>query len=327
MAFDLEFERPLADIEKRIQKLQRGGDRNMKPDERAQVAELERELDRRTREIYGTLTPWQRVQVARHRERPYMMDFVKLICDDFFELRGDRRFSDDKAMRGGLASIDGQTVMIVGQQKGRTIQEREENSHGMAHPEGYRKALRLFQQAEKLHMPVVTLIDTAGAHPGFEDEERGISQSIAENLLVMANLRTPIVSVVIGEGGSGGALGISVSDRILMLENAIYTVASPEAAASILWRDAAFAPDAAKAMKITAPDLLHLGMIEEIIPEPLGGAHRDHAATAEALKEAVMRHLHELRGLPVNELLDARYARFRKIGAHSAELVEANTAG
>ena len=326
MAYDLEFERPLADIEKRIQGLQRKGS-HMKPEERAQVTELERELDRRTREIYGTLTPWQRVQVARHRERPYTMDYIKLICDDFFELHGDRRYADDKALRAGLASIDGQTVMIMGHQKGRTIQEREENTHGMAHPEGYRKALRLFQQAEKLHMPVVTLIDTAGAHPGFEDEERGISQAIAENLLVMANLHTPIVCVVIGEGGSGGALGISVGDRILMLENAIYTVASPEAAASILWRDAAFAPDAAKAMKITAPDLLQLELIEEIIPEPLGGAQRDHAATAAAVKEAVVRHINELRGLPVNALLDARYTRFRKIGAHSTELVEANTVG
>ncbi|MEO7002531.1 MAG: acetyl-CoA carboxylase carboxyltransferase subunit alpha [Ktedonobacterales bacterium] len=326
MAYDLEFERPLADIEKRIQGLQRRGER-MKSEERAQVAELQQELERRTREIYGALTPWQRVQVARHRERPYMMDYVKLICDDFFELRGDRRYSDDKAMRAGLASIDGQTVMLIGHQKGRTIQEREENSHGMAHPEGYRKALRLFQQAEKLHMPVVTLIDTAGAHPGFEDEERGISQAIAENLLVMANLRTPIVSMVIGEGGSGGALGISVSDRILMLENAIYTVASPEAAASILWRDAAFAPDAAKAMKITAPDLLQLEMIEEIIPEPLGGAHHDHAATAEAVKAALLRHLCELRAVPLDTLPDNRYQRFRKIGAHSIELVEANTAG
>lgn len=318
MAFDLEFERPLAEIEKRIQSLQRKGDR-LKAEDRTRLAELERELERTSREIYMHLTPWQRVQVARHRERPYTLDYVKLICDDFFELHGDRRFSDDKAIVGGLATIDGQTVMLVGHQKGRTIQEREERTNGMPHPEGYRKAQRLFKQAERFHMPVLTMIDTTGAYIGLDDEKRGIALAIAENLMVMAALRTPIVSVVIGEGGSGGALGIGVADRILMMEHAVYTVASPEAAASILWRDSAFAPNAAEAMKITAPDLLKLGLIEGIITEPLGGAHRDSRAAAEVLKAAVVANIRELLQMPTETLLERRYNRFRAIGSPACE--------
>ncbi len=313
MAYDLEFERPLADIDRRIQGYVKRRDR-LKPDERAHLADLERDLERRTREMYASLTPWQVVQVARHRERPYTNDYLKLICDDYFELRGDRRYGDDRAIQGGLASIDGQTVMILGQQKGRDLKEREETTFGMPHPEGYRKALRLFRHAERFHLPVVTLIDTAGAFLGREDEERGISLAIAENLIAMATLRTPILCIVIGEGGSGGALGISVGDRILMLEHSIYTVASPEAAASIMWRDAAFAADAAEAMKITAPDLLRLGLIEAIIREPLGGAHRNHSATAEALKQAILLNLAELRQIPIPELLAQPSQRFRRIG-------------
>jgi len=319
MAYDLEFEKPLAEIEKRIQTLQRHSDRK-RSGERTQVAELEKELERRTAELYHNLTPWQRVLVARHRERPYTLDYVKLMCDDFFELHGDRRYGDDGAIVGGLASLSGKTVMLVGHQKGRTIQEREQRTHGMAHPEGYRKALRLFEQAERMHMPVVTLIDTSGAYLGIEDEQRGISLAIAENLRAMAGLRTPIVCVVIGEGGSGGALGISVGDRILMLEHAVYTVASPEAAASILWRDKAFAPDAAEAMKITAGDLLQLGLIEEVIPEPVGGAHRDHVATAESVKRAILRNLGELERFSVVDLLQRRYERFRRIGTLTPEI-------
>jgi len=313
MAYDLEFERPLADIEKRITHLQRRGDR-MRPEERAQVLELQRELARKTKEIYSSLTPWQRVQVARFRDRPYTNDYVKRICDDVFELRGDRRFSDDRAIQGYLATIGGQTVVLLGHQKGRDLREREECNFGMAHPEGYRKALRLFRYAERFHFPVVTLIDTTGAYPGLGDEERGISQAIAENLLVMSGLRTPIVCIVIGEGGSGGALGIGVGDRVLMLENAVYTVAAPEAAASIIWRDNAFAPDAAQAMKITAPELLELGIVDGIIPEPLGGAHRDYDAVAANVKAAILKELTELRSLPTDALLDRRYQRFRVIG-------------
>ncbi len=313
MAYELDFERPLADIEKRIAQVQKRGER-MRADDRAQVAELQRELKRRTEEIYSSLTPWQRVQVARSRDRPYTNDYIKRMCDAYFEMRGDRRYSDDRAIQGGVASIGGQTVVLMGHQKGRDLKEREECNFGMAHPEGYRKALRLFRYAERFGFPVVTLIDTTGAYPGLGDEERGISQAIAENLLVMAGLRTPIICIVIGEGGSGGALGIGVGDRVLMLENAVYTVAAPEAAASIIWRDNAFAPDAAQAMKITAPELLKLGVIDSIIPEPLGGAHRDFQAVADNVKEAILSELQPLMRMSTEEMLEQRYQRFRVIG-------------
>ncbi len=326
MAYDLDFERPLAEIEKRIAHLQKRGDR-MRSDERAQVDELKREYQRRLREIYSSLSPWQRVQVARFRDRPYTNDYIRLIFEDYFEMRGDRRFADDRAIQGGLASLDGETVMVMGHQKGRDLKEREECNFGMAHPEGYRKALRLFKYAERFRFPVITLIDTTGAYPGLGDEERGISQAIAENLLVMASLRTPIVCVVIGEGGSGGAMGIGVGDRVLMLENAVYTVAAPEAAASIIWRDNAFAPDAAQAMKITAPELLELGVVDGIVPEPIGGAHRDHEASASALKAALLKSLGELRDLSAESLLDQRYQRFRRIGLQGvAEIAPVSSA-
>lgn len=326
MAYDLDFERPLAEIDKRIAHLQKRGDR-MRAEERAQLEELKREYQRRMREIYSSLTPWQRVQVARYRDRPYTNDYLKLIFEDYFEMRGDRRFADDRAIQGGLASLDGQTVVVMGHQKGRELKEKEECNFGMAHPEGYRKALRLFKYAERFHFPVITLIDTTGAYPGLGDEERGISQAIAENLMVMAALRTPIVCVVIGEGGSGGALGIGVGDRVLMLENAVYTVAAPEAAASIIWRDNAFAPDAAQAMKITAPELMEFGIVDGIIPEPLGGAHRDYEAAASALKAALLTSLGELRGLSVETLLEHRYQRFRRIGLQGvAEIAPVSSA-
>lgn len=318
MPYDLDFERPLADIEKHMQPLEKKGDK-LKADERAKLDKLRQDLERRTQEIYTSLTPWQRVQVARHRDRPYTGDYIKLMCEDFFELRGDRRYGDDRALLGGIASLDGQTIMIIGSQKGRDTRERLEVNFGMAHPEGYRKALRLFRHAERFHMPVVTLVDISGASLGLEDEQRGISEAIAENLLVMSSLRTPILTIIIGEGGSGGALGISVADRILMLEHAIFYVASPEAAASILWRDAAFAANAAESMKITAPDLLRMGLIEEIIPEPLGGAHRDHRAAASALKDAILRNLGELRSLKTDDLLERRYQRYRRIGMRIGE--------
>ena len=316
--FDLDFERPLADLDKRIQGLQRRGTR-LKGDDRVRLSEYQRELDTRLRDIYSHLTPWQRVQVARHPKRPYTSDYIDLICDDFFELRGDRRYGDDRAILGGLASLDGQTIMIIGNQKGRDTKERMECNFGMSHPEGYRKVLRLLRHAERFQLPIVTLVDIPGASPGLEDEQRGIAQAIAENLMVMAALRTPIITVVIGEGGSGGALGISVADRILMLEHSIYTVASPEAAASIMWRDNAFAPNAAEAMKITATDLKALGLIEDIIPEPLGGAHQGKTETAAAVKTAILKHLAELRALPVSELLNRRYQRYRKIGLSAIE--------
>jgi acetyl-CoA carboxylase carboxyl transferase subunit alpha len=323
MAYDLEFERPLADLDKQIQGIQRKGDR-ARADERRQLPELQEKLERQSREIYGSLGPWQRVQMARHRERPYTADYIKLMCDEFFELHGDRRHSDDHAIMGGLASIDGMTLMLIGHQKGRDTRERQECNFGMAHAEGYRKAERLMRQAERFHMPVVTLLDTAGASLDLEAEQRGIAQAIAENLLVMARLRTPILAIVIGEGGSGGALALSVADRILMMENAIYTVAAPEAAASILWRDSSFAPSAAEAMKISAPELLELGLIEGIIAEPLGGAHRDHRAAAATVKDAISANLAELEGVCIDKLVELRYQRFRRIGSSERETIGAH---
>lgn len=316
MPYDLDFERPVADLERRIQALQRRGER-MRSEDRAQVATLEREVQRQTRELYRSLSPWQRVQVARHRHRPQTSDYIHRICDDFFELRGDRRFGDDRSIMGGLASLGGRTVMLIGHQKGHDIKERQECNFGMPHPEGYRKALRLMRHAERFGVPVVTFIDTQGAFLGLEDEQRGQSQAIAENLLVMARLRTPIVATVIGEGGSGGALAIGVADRLLMLENTFYSVAAPEAAATILWRDASFAPDAAAAMKIGAPDLREMGLCDALVPEPVGGAHRDHEAAAANLKAALIEHLDDLVRLPMDTLVERRYAKFRDIGVYT----------
>jgi acetyl-CoA carboxylase carboxyl transferase subunit alpha len=325
MAYDLEFERPLAELEKKIAELERKIEAAQRRAEKgkanelaamtADLAALKEDLERQTHRIYAGLSPWERVQVARHKQRPYTRDYIKLMCDEFFELRGDRHYGDDRAIQGGVACVNGRAMIILGHQKGRDTRERMECNFGMAHPEGYRKALRLMRHAERFHMPVVTLIDIAGAAIDLEAEERGISVAIAENLIGMAQLRTPILCIVTGEGGSGGALGISVGDRILMLEHAIYTVAAPEAAASILWRDAAFAPNAAETMKITAHDLLERGLIEGIIPEPLGGAHRDHPAMAATLKETIKQHLDELCALPISDLLEARYRRYRNIGA------------
>lgn len=314
MAYDLDFERPLAEIELQCRSLQQRKGR-LKPDECIKLDSLQQELEYRTIELYRSLTPWQRVQVARHKDRPYTADYIKLLCDDFFEFRGDRRYGDDQAILAGLASIGGQTLMLIGHQKGRDCREKLNHSFGMGHPEGYRKALRLIRQAEHFHMPVVTLIDTPGAFPGLEDEQRGIAQSIAENLLALSRLRAPVVSIIIGEGGSGGALALGLADRLLMMEYAIYTVASPEAAASILWRDTSYASVAADAMKITPPDLLRLGLIDGIIPEPVGGAHRDHRAAAALVKDVVLSHIAELRSQPLDALIGYRYQRFRAMGA------------
>jgi len=313
MAYELDFERPLADIEKRIAQVQKRGER-MRPDDRAQMAELQRELKRRTEEIYSSLTPWQRVQVARFRDRPYTNDYIKRMCDEYFEMRGDRRYSDDRAIQGGVASIGGQTVVLMGHQKGRDLKEREECNFGMAHPEGYRKALRLFRYAERFGFPVVTLIDTTGAYPGLGDEERGISQAIAENLLVMAGLRTPIICIVIGEGGSGGALGIGVGDRLAMMQYAWYSVISPEGCSGILWKGGENAAQAAEALKLTSKHLKELGVIDEIIEEPLGAAHRNTRAAADNVKEAILSELKPLMCMSPEEMLEHRYQRFRVIG-------------
>jgi acetyl-CoA carboxylase carboxyl transferase subunit alpha len=318
MAYDLEFEKPLADIERKLSGLQRKGEK-LKPEERNQIKALEAELRQKTAELYRNLNAWQCVQVARHKDRPYTNDYIKLICDDYLELRGDRRFGDDRAIQGGLAQIEGRTVMLMGHQKGRDTKEKMECNFGLAHPEGYRKALRLMQQAEKFGFPIVTLIDTSGASPDLTSEERGISQAIAENLMVMAGLKVPLVAVVIGEGGSGGALGLGVANRVLMLEYSIYTVAAPEAAASILWRDTIYAAQAAEAMKIQARDIYQLGLVDELILEPPGGAHRDHAAAAQNVKASVLKHLSELERLSAEELVQQRYDKFRAIGKFAVD--------
>lgn len=263
-----------------------------------------------------TLNVWERVLLARNPGRPRALDYIRGMCDSFLELHGDRRFGDDQAIVGGPGALGGISVMLIGQQKGKDTRENLRRNFGMPHPEGYRKALRLMRYAEKFGFPVVTLIDTPGASPNKESEERGQANAIAENILMMCDLRTPIVSLVIGEGGSGGALAIGVGDRLLMMENAIYSVASPEACASILWRDAARAPDAARALRITAPELLELQIADSVVPEPAGGAHLDTLATITTVRDTLVAHLNDLLRLPLAELLDQRYRKYRAIGRY-----------
>jgi acetyl-CoA carboxylase carboxyl transferase subunit alpha len=315
MAYDLEFEKPLAELEKKITVLQRKGDR-LKSEEQFQLQEAERELPLRTAEIYRNLTPWQTVQVARHKDRPYANDYVSRVFANFFELHGDRAFGDDRAIMAGPAELDGQTVMLVCHQKGRDTKEKQLRNLGMPHPEGYRKAERLMQQAHRFGIPIVCLIDASGASPGLQDEERGQAEAIASILYVTSRLQVPIVATIIGEGGSGGALAIGLADRVLMLEHSIYTVAAPEAAASIIWRDAAYAQYAAEALRVSAREVQKMGIVDEVIPEPLGGAHRDYQGSADAVKEAILRHLDELKRLSVPELLEKRYQKFRSIGQY-----------
>jgi acetyl-CoA carboxylase carboxyl transferase subunit alpha len=263
-----------------------------------------------------TLTPWDKVQLARNPQRPHTLDYVRGLCEDFVELHGDRRYGDDSAMVGGVARFDGRTVMVIGHQKGRDARENVKRNWGMPKPEGYRKALRLFHHAEKFGFPLICFIDTPGADPGIESEERGQGNAIAENILAMAGLKTPIIAIVIGEGGSGGALAIGVADRLIMLEHSIYSVASPEGTAAILWRDSSKAPDAARAMKITAQDLLALEVIDAIVPEPEGGAHTDAATMIAAAGDAIRQQLTGLLQLDLHALLDYRYAKYRAIGRY-----------
>ncbi|HEU5231124.1 MAG TPA: acetyl-CoA carboxylase carboxyltransferase subunit alpha [Ktedonobacteraceae bacterium] len=313
MPYDLEFEKPLAELEKKITSLQRKGDR-LKHEELLQLQEAERELRYRTEEIYKNLTSWQTVLVARHKDRPYAADYLRLISDGFFELHGDRSFGDDHAIMAGPAHLDGQVAMFVCHQKGRDMKEKQYRNLGMPHPEGYRKAQRVMRQAERFGFPIICLIDASGASPGLIDEERGQSEAIASSLYLMARLHVPIVACVIGEGGSGGALAISLADRILMMEHSIYTVAAPEAAASIMWRDSVYAPQAAEAMRISAREIKKLDLVDELIPEPLGGAHRNHQIAADNLKAALVRNLAELSSIPIEDLLEKRYQKFRAIG-------------
>jgi len=309
----LDFEKPIAELERELEKLlAKSSSQNIDLSE--QVATMEIKLVETRAAIYENLSPWQRVQIARHVQRPYMLDYVSLAFTDFFELRGDRRIGDDKSMPGGFAKLDGQRVMVIGHQKGRDTKENLMRNFGSAHPEGYRKALRLMRLAEKCGIPIICLIDTPGAFPGIGAEERNIAEAIAHNLRDMMLLKVPIVAVVLGEGGSGGALGIGVADSVLMMENAYYSVISPEGCAAILWKHRKHAPEAAEAMKIAAPDLKKLKLIDEVIPEPLGGAHHDHAAAAMALRASISTQLKELLPLPAAELLNRRYQKFRQYG-------------
>src|SRR5690349_10413224 len=282
-----------------------------------EIAPLEKKHAELRAEIYRSLTPMQRVQVARHPKRPYTLDYLSTVFSDFVELHGDRLFRDDPALVAGWARLDGATVMAIGHQKGRDTKENLKRNFGMAHPEGYRKALRLMQLAEKFHAPVITLVDTPGAYPGLGAEERGQAEAIARNLLAMASLRTPIITAVIGEGGSGGALAVGLADRVVMLENSVYSVISPEGCAAILWKDASQKERAAEALKLTAEDLLRLGVIDEIISEPPGGAHSDPDATARALGAALRHHLHDLRKLKIDKLLKRREEKYLSMGALS----------
>ncbi len=310
MPDELEFEKPVLELENRIAELRASEDTQA----RDEIARLEERLQRLQQKIYGSLTAWQRAQLARHPKRPHTLDFFKLLLEDFVELHGDRVFGDDKAIVGGLARFDGEPVVVLGHQKGRDTRENIARNFGMPHPEGYRKALRLMQLAAKFGKPILSFIDTPGAYPGLGAEERGQAEAIARNLREMAGLPTPIVCVVTGEGGSGGALAIGVGNRVLMLEHAIYSVISPEGCAAILWADAAKASEAAGLMRITAPDLLRLGVIDGIVPEPAGGAHRNWEATAANLRGALRDQLWELKSKSPEQLVEERYDKFRRIG-------------
>lgn len=314
----LDFEKPILELERKIEELKRfSSDKQINVSE--EIKTLEKKADQIKKEIFTNLTAWQRIQIARHPQRPYSLDYIKTIIEGFIELHGDRSFSDDMAIVGGLGKINGITVMVVGQQKGRDIKENLLRNFGMPHPEGYRKAQRLFKMAEKFKAPIICLIDTPGAYPGVGAEERGQAHIIAENQLVMSKLKVPVIVVVIGEGGSGGALGIGVGDVVLILENAYYSVISPEGCAAILWKDRAKAPQAAEALKLTSQDLLKLGIVDKVVPEPLGGAHRDSVKIAETLKQYIVEELQRLIEIPESRLVDDRYKRFRKLGVFSEE--------
>jgi acetyl-CoA carboxylase carboxyl transferase subunit alpha len=310
----LDFEKPLMELEREYEELQRFSPRN-DPKVSARIERLEKRITKEREEIYAQLTPWQRTHLSRHIDRPHTLDYIHLIFDDFMELHGDRGFMDDPAIVGGFARLDGETVAVVGHQKGRDVKDMGYRNFGMSHPEGYRKALRIMEMAARFKKPIITMIDTPGAYPGVGAEERGQAEAIARNLREMASFPVPIVVVVIGEGGSGGALAIGVGDKILMLENAIYSVISPEGCAAILWRDGTKGALAAEALKMTATDLLSLGIIDEIIPEPLGGAHRDYQEVATQVKAAVVRHLGTLKDVPEEKLVADRYKHFRRMGA------------
>ncbi|NGQ94864.1 acetyl-CoA carboxylase carboxyl transferase subunit alpha [Brevibacillus sp. SYP-B805] len=317
MAGELPFEKPLVELQDKIKELRRFTEEKG-IDFSDEVKRLEQKAKDLAEQIYGHLTPWQRVQIARHPERPTTLDYIQHIFTDFMELHGDRLFGDDQAIVGGIARLDGRPVTVIGHQKGKDTKENISRNFGMPHPEGYRKALRLMQQADKFGRPIITFINTPGAYPGKAAEERGQSEAIARNLREMAGFGVPIICVVIGEGGSGGALAIGVGNRIYMLENSTYSVISPEGAAALLWKDASLAMRAAETMKITAPDLLALGVIDGIIEEPFGGAHRDVARQAQLVKAQLLDGLQQLAGMTREELIQDRYSKFKQIGAYAS---------
>lgn len=314
----LDFEKPVAELENELEKLKKKAQKQ-DIDMSDEISIMEGKLAETRKRIYAELTPWHRIQIARHTNRPFMLDYVSLVFEDFCELHGDRHIGDDSAMPGGFATLGGQKVVVIGHQKGRDTKENLKRNFGSAHPEGYRKSLRLMRLAEKFKLPVVALVDTPGAFPGIGAEERNIAEAIAYNLREMMALKVPTVTVVLGEGGSGGALGIGVTDRVLMMENAYYSVISPEGCAAILWKHRKHAPEAAEAMKISAPDLMELGLIDAVVPEPVGGAHHDHKQAAKHLRDAVLKELNSLSKLSEKKLLDQRYAKYREYGEWQGE--------
>ena len=308
----LDFERPLAEIIEKIEALQAAS--NEDPELLGQIEKLRKEEEKLKNKIFSKLSTWQKVQVARHPQRPHTSDYIKAVFSDFIELHGDRQFADDQSIIGGIAEIEGNSVMVIGHEKGRETEDKVKRNFGMPQPEGYRKAKRLMQLAERFNLPVITFIDTAGAYPGIEGEERGQSEAIATNLAVMSKLKTPIIVIITGEGGSGGALAIGVGDYIAILEHATYSVASPEACASIIWRTAEKASDAAEAMKVSAQELIKIKIVDEIIKEPLGGAHRDYKEISESVRSCILKNLGTLLSKPLDDLLEARYKKLLEIG-------------
>ncbi len=313
METTFDFEKPIADLQLQIEKVNQVAEKT-KVDMSATLAELKEKLEKTKQDVYGNMTGWQKVQMSRHPDRPQLLDYVGLICDDFIELHGDRTVKDDKAIVGGFATVGGQSLMIIGHQKGKNTKERQYRNFGMANPEGYRKALRLMKLAAKFNKPVVTLIDTMGAYPGIEAEERGQGEAIARNLMEMSVLKVPIICIIIGEGASGGALGIGVGDRVYMLEHTWYSVISPESCSSILWRSWDYKEKAAEALKLTADDMLKNKLIDGIIREPLGGAHHDHKGIAESVKQQVLADLASLQKKPTGQLIADRIDKFSQMG-------------
>lgn len=308
-----DFEKPIVELEKKIEDLRKFS-LDKKVELSSEINHLEEKLKKLKKEIYSQLNPWQKIQISRHPNRPTTLDYINLIMKDFIPLSGDRLYGEDKALICGFTMLGDKKITLIGHQKGKDTKENIERNFGCAHPEGYRKAMRVMKLAERFSMPILCLIDTPGAYPGIGAEERGQAQAIAENIRDMFSLKTPILSIVIGEGGSGGALGIGVGDKVLIMEYAYYSVISPEGCAAILWKDASKREEAAKVLKLTAPDLFRLGIVEGIIPEAEGGAHRGHQETASNLKEAIIKNLKELSHIPVQQLLDKRYQRYRKMG-------------